>query len=363
VADNLNLGTEWFISQTVVIPPSGLIDVLAVCTSLGATIAAPGTITQIITPTPGWQTVNNAQAATPGAPVESDAQLRRRQTKSTAIPAETVLASIQGNLLNIPGVTRARVFQNDTVLTDPVTGIPARSIACVVQGGDPNAIATAIATVKAPGVPTYGNTHVTVYDSTNTANYISYWQLTSIEISVLIWLTAVVGYTESVGGYIQLALAEYFNSLEIGQHVLLGDVYSPANLDGDAAVIGTGLLQVQLDPLGATYSIDAPYGLALSRAGMEATGGPYPAGATVINVTYGGYFVVGETVWPTLDNATFFQATVTAVGGTQITIAPGVPSSRSIVAGAKIYGVGDLLVQFNEAAAVSNIADIILNPH
>jgi len=365
VGDNLSLGTVWFIAQTVTIPPEGVIDVLAVCTTLGAVVAAPNTITNILTPTPGWQTVTNAQAAVVGAPIETDAQLRRRQTKSTAIPAETVLASIQGNLLALPNVTRAKVFQNDTVLTDPVTAIPARSIACVVEGGDPAQIAAVIADTKAPGVPTYGNTSVTVYDKTGTPNHIEYWQLSSIEIKVLIWLTAVVGYTSAVATYIQLAVAEYFNELEIGQSVLLGDVYSPANLDGDAAMTGTGLLQAQLDPLGQTYSIDAPYGLALYRPGMDIAGGAnYPEGTTNILVGYSGYFTVNEVVWFTLDNNTYFQAVITSIiDSNRMTISPGVPSGRTLNIGSSVYGVGGFLVHFQEAAVVNNVADVILNTH
>jgi uncharacterized phage protein gp47/JayE len=367
VADNLNLGTAWFIAASVTIPPAGVIDVLAACTTPGAVTAAPGTLTQILTPIPGWQTATNAAAATPGAPVETDAQLRRRQTQSTALPASTVLSSIQGNLLRLAGVTRAKVFQNDTLVTDPTTGIPGRSIACVVEGGDPTQIATVIATTKAPGIPTWGNTSVTVYDSVGTPNHIAYWQLSPIEISVLIWLVASVGYTSQVATYIQQALAEYFNSLDIGQYAYLGDVYSPANLDGDAAVIGTGLLQVQLDALGATYHIALPgvpamVGLALYRPGMEATGGPYPAGATVISVTSATFnYHVPEALWLTLDNGTFFQATTTAVGTQSITLDTPVPSERSIIAGAKIYGVRGVVVQFNEAATVANLADIIIN--
>jgi uncharacterized phage protein gp47/JayE len=361
VGDNLNLGTQWFVGRTVTIPPAGVIDVLAVCTTPGAVTAAPGTLTQILTPIPGWQTATNPAAATPGAPVETDAQLRRRQTQSTALPASTVLSSIQGNLLNLPNVTRAKVFQNDTLLTD-ANGIPPRSLACVVEGGDPTQIATVIANTKAPGVPTWGDISVTIYDSVGTPNLISYWPLTNIEISVLINLIASVGYTTQVAVYIQQSVAEYMNSLEIGQQVYIGDVYSPANLDGDAAIIGTGLLQAQLDPLGATYHIDLPhFGLATSRPGMEATGGPYPTGATVIGVTVPNpNFRVGEAVWITLDNATFFQPTITAVGTTSITIDTPVPSARSIVAGGKIYGVRGVVVNFNEAPVVTNLADIII---
>jgi hypothetical protein len=142
-------------------------------------------------------------------------------------------------------------------------------------------------------------------------------------------------------------------------------VYSPANLDGDAAIQGTGLLQLQLDPLGATYSIDAPYGLALYRPGMDVAGGAaYPPGATTIAVGYSGYFSVNEVIWLTLDNNTYFRAVVTSIiDANQMTISPGVPSGRNLPIGASVYGVGGFLVHFQEAAVIHNVADVILNVH
>ena len=62
---------QWELPASVTIPPAGEITVTALCRQVGA--AAPGSITRIGTPTLGWQSVTNPAAATPGAPVESDA--------------------------------------------------------------------------------------------------------------------------------------------------------------------------------------------------------------------------------------------------------------------------------------------------
>jgi uncharacterized phage protein gp47/JayE len=87
VTDNLGLGTQWALPAFVTIPASGTITVTATSTVSGAVAAAQGTLTKIVTPTPGWQSVTNPAAAVPGAPIETDPQLRVRQGNSTSLPA------------------------------------------------------------------------------------------------------------------------------------------------------------------------------------------------------------------------------------------------------------------------------------
>jgi uncharacterized phage protein gp47/JayE len=355
VSDNLNLNTQWFIPGPVTIPPAGVIDTQAVCTLAGATVAAPNTLTNIDTPVPGWQTVTNAAPSIVGAPVENDAQLRRRQTKSTANPAQTVLSSIQGNLLAVPSVTRARVYENTTFVTD-ANGIPSHSIAAVVEGADPVAIATSIANTKPPGIPTYGNVTQTIIDSKGMPATINYFQMVKSEIYGLIHAKAVLGYSDTIGTYATQALAQYINDLEIGNSIHIGDVYSPVNLDGDAAIAATGLNQTQLDPLGATYSIVTPYGLALARSDMYVIGGPYTVNG--VNVANPGLFSVGEAIWLTLNTNTFFQSIITSISGTAIFFADNIPIGSNVPPGAVVYGVADIPIDFYGAASVSDLSQL-----
>lgn len=353
VTDNINLSTQWFILGTPFsIPPEGVITASAICTTPGAITADAGTLTQIQTPIPGWQTVTNPDAATVGQPVETDAQLRRRQTQSTAIPAQTVAESITGNVLDLPGVFRAKTYDNDTLLTD-VNGIPPRSIAVVVQGGDANAIATTIARVKTPGVPTYGSTSVVVYDKYGIPNTIHFWPLTLIPITVLVFLNPGHGFTDVIASYVQASVAQFLNDLDIGQSILLGDIFSPARLNGDEALMATGLQQATLDTFEPTYSIEVPYGIAVARSDMTAAGGPYPAGSNQINVRYPNYFAVGNAVWVTLDNGSFYRTMIIAIAGTQLTFLDPIPSQRSVTAGSLVFTVSDVWINFNEAASAT----------
>lgn len=208
-------GNQWALPASVVIPPSGEITVTATCQAIGAISAAAGTINQIGTPTRGWQTVTNPAAAAEGAPVESDAALRQRQTVSTALPSRTVLDGIIGAVSNITGVVRLRAYENDTNVTDS-NGIPSHSISLVVDGGDANAIANAIAVKKTPGSGTYGSTSVLTTDVYGRPITIRFFRPTDAPITVTVNLKALAGYTSNTGDDIKQAIADYINGVDIG---------------------------------------------------------------------------------------------------------------------------------------------------
>jgi len=225
---------QWNLPETVVIPPSGTITVTATAASVGTVRAQANTITGIGTPTRGWQSVNNLEAATDGAPVESDAALRRRQTVSTALPSLTVLDGIVGSVASLDGVTRYKAYENDTSLTD-ANGIPSHTISLVVEGGDAQAIADAVMAKKTPGSGTYGTTKMTSVDVYGLAHTISFFRPTDVPISVAFTLKAFPGYTATIERAIKQAIADYINGLDIGEKVYAMRVYVPVALANAAA--------------------------------------------------------------------------------------------------------------------------------
>jgi uncharacterized phage protein gp47/JayE len=94
-------------------------EVTAICEVLGAVEAMVGTITTINTPQAGWTAVTNAVPAVVGQPVEIDEQLRARQTVEVAIPSQNMVDSTIAGIAAINGVTRYKVYDNDTNVTDP----------------------------------------------------------------------------------------------------------------------------------------------------------------------------------------------------------------------------------------------------
>lgn len=228
------LGQKWNLPASVTIPPGGSITVTATAVEIGAITAAANSITKIATPTLGWQSVDNVAAATSGDPVETDAELRGRQTFSTALPSLSVLDGTIGAVASVSGVTRFRGYENDSNATDS-DGIPAHSIAIVAEGGDTQAIGDAIAIKKTPGTGTYGTTAVTTYDQYGIPNTINFFRPTAATIGIEVTITALAGYTTGFADLIKSDVADAIQSLEIGDDVLITKLYVPANLPGQAA--------------------------------------------------------------------------------------------------------------------------------
>lgn len=219
----------WRLPVSVTIGVGGTVTVTATCSNSGAVAALTGTITTINTPTRGWISVTNPAAATVGAPAETDAELRIRQGQSVALPSITPFEGVDGAIANVAGVTRHKLYENDTGATDS-NGLPPHSISAIVDGGDVTEIAQTIRGNKGQGTATYGTTSVTVPDTYGNPHVISFSRSTDVPIYGNITLKAFAGYTSQIGVQIQQAVADYINGLTIGDDVLLSRIYSPANL-------------------------------------------------------------------------------------------------------------------------------------
>jgi uncharacterized phage protein gp47/JayE len=222
---------QWALPTPITIPTSGFITVTATASQPGDFSAVPNSINQIATPTRGWVSVNNPANAVEGNPVETDAALRMRQSVSVALPSQSPLDGIIASVSNLAGVEFVRGYENDTDITD-ANGIPEHSIALVVQGGDSQAIANAIALQKTIGAATFGTTSETVIDGYGISKIIKFFRPTEVPVFVTVDLTALAGYTSNVGTDITDAIVAWFAPFNIGQPSLLSKLYTPANLAG-----------------------------------------------------------------------------------------------------------------------------------
>ena len=222
-------GIIWNLPAQVAIGIDGTVIATASCSVAGAVAAPAGSVNKINTPTRGWVSATNPQAATVGVAAETDAELRVRQSQSVALASLSPFDAVDGAIANVEGVTRHKLFENDTEVTD-VNGLPAHSISAVVEGGDATVIANTIRSVKGQGVSTFGMTSVVVTDRYGNPYTIRFSRPVDVPVFVSITLRALTGYTSDVGDEMKAAVASYINSLAIGDSVLLSRVYSPANL-------------------------------------------------------------------------------------------------------------------------------------
>lgn len=135
------------------------------CINTGAINPNTGTVTNIITTTPGWSAVNNEYPTTVGQDAESDIALRQRWNLSLYIRAAAMTDAISAGVKNnVTGVMACRTYENVTDATDS-DGRPPHSIEVVVDGGDDKAIAQEIWRLKAGGISTYGTTSAQATDA------------------------------------------------------------------------------------------------------------------------------------------------------------------------------------------------------
>lgn len=226
-ADNL-----WSLPETVTIPASGQITVTATADDDGPIEAAAGAVSRIATPTDGWISVSNPSVAVPGKEAQSDAELRILQTNSTAQPSQSILQGIQGELLSLDGVTRLRMYENDTSETDD-NGIPSHSICAVVEGGDSNEIAEVLRRRKTAGTGTFGTTAIVLTDSAMMPITINFFRPMVVPVKVKVTIDPLVGYASTYADELKQQVCDYINSLGIGSTLYLSKLYVPANLENN----------------------------------------------------------------------------------------------------------------------------------
>ena len=119
--------------------------------------AAIGDLNTIVTLTTGWSRVYNHAAAIVGSGIETDEQFRVSYEAGIYRQGSGTQNSIAANLSeSIEGVTYVRVLQNDT---DSVKdGMTPHSIWVVIEGGNEDAIASALHHYKGAGIDTNGST-------------------------------------------------------------------------------------------------------------------------------------------------------------------------------------------------------------
>ena len=109
------------------------------------------TITTAVTILAGITGINNPSGVlNEGEEEESDAKVKTRRRSSVALPALGYLDSIEAQLADLSGVSVARVYENDTNVTDG-DGTPAHHIWAIVEGGDEDDIGAILYKKKSSG--------------------------------------------------------------------------------------------------------------------------------------------------------------------------------------------------------------------
>lgn len=226
VAKDVN-GVKWDLPATVLISALGTASSIVKCEQPGPISVSIGDIQNIENPTLGWASISNPDIATLGTTVEPDSVVRSRQAISTALPSRTILEGTKAAIAALSGVTRSEVYENDTFLVDS-NGLPAHSITAVVEGGQDADIAQAIFNKKGGGCYTNGTTSVSITDIYGQVSVIRFYRLSYNDIDVVVNVKALQGYTSSITDSIKASLANYLNSVAIGDDLSVSSLWGTA---------------------------------------------------------------------------------------------------------------------------------------
>ena len=230
-------GVRWFLDDETIIFTATTITVSATCERIGAVPALPNSILGIVTPTKGWLGVTNSEPAVMGTPIETDYELRTRQSKSVAIPARNMVDSLYAGIMSLDNVRDCIPYDNDTSQTD-INGIPSHSVACVVEGGSDSEVAQMIYLKKGPGGGTYGNITVPVSTITGLPIDIQFSRPSQVIVDIRVSIAPASLFTSRTEQAIRDRIAEYFYYIDIGADILrssivtvisqaISDIYRP----------------------------------------------------------------------------------------------------------------------------------------
>lgn len=179
VADNA--GTQFQLATTTAIPSAGTYDLIFQAADPGKVETQLNTITTPITVIVAVTAINNpSPAISTGVNEETDAELRVRRQKSTAISSQGYKQGLEAALFNINGISNAKVYENKTGATD-VNSIPSHSIWVIVQGAYQDVdVATAIYQKRNAGAGMKGNKSYTITEA-DAGSFVVQWDDVSIE--------------------------------------------------------------------------------------------------------------------------------------------------------------------------------------
>jgi uncharacterized phage protein gp47/JayE len=180
---------------------------------------AANTITKIIDPISGIESVNNSVATSEGRETETDEELRTRVKTTIQSLGKATLDAIIAKVRNVDGVKTASILENDTINDNTGTGgLPPKSFRVFVWGGPDANVAQAIFDTKPAGIQPYGDVSSTAYDQDSNPYTIYFSRPTAVDIYVDVSITSDGGSIDAQT--VKDAVKTYITNLEIGDDVI-----------------------------------------------------------------------------------------------------------------------------------------------
>ncbi|AKG66657.1 baseplate J/gp47 family protein [Lactobacillus helveticus] len=201
----------------------------------------PNTITIMYNPDENVVSVTNPEKAAGGQDYEDDATYRARLIMENVAKPGPSAAGIKSALMNLSGVRQVNIVENPNAEANEY-GDPPYSVHIYVLGGKEQDIAQCLVDHVAAGITMAGAKQITAQDNTGTSQPVSFDFAKDKPIYAKVQIRTNEEWNTDEGvETVKQAIADYINSLLMGQEVYLTKIY-PAVY----SIAGVGEANVQI---------------------------------------------------------------------------------------------------------------------
>jgi len=235
----------------------------------GPIAASIGTLTQIIDPVLGWETITNPAAAALGALAQSDVSARQSRRDWLAAQGVSVAAAAVSAVMAVPGVTSMAYRENPTGATATIdsVSIAAHSVYTCVDGGANADIAAALLEAKSAGADFVGGVTVSTIEPASGQTYTVRFSRPA-EVSVLVRVTAKPGSVTDPAAAIRAAVMRYAVGDQTGEAGLkVGVSVSPYEIAGAVSrdLPGVYIQNVEVAPKSTGIFVGVPIAITIAQ--------------------------------------------------------------------------------------------------
>ena len=259
---HLPTDTLWRAPAGSVIEGGGTVTVTLIAVEpVDVTIAITGgDFWQVVSVTPSITDIFNATVGTPGEP-EEDLETYRARLKASIASGAGTEPAITAALLQVPGVTaETRVLVNRTLVVDPVTAVPPKSVEAIVVGGGDEEIARALYNSVSAVAGFAGSTTIAANTYADIPVEVKFTRPSTVDLEVEVALTTTGAEVDMpIDVADQTAAAVAGLAWKIGQDPTAARLYNVIGLalpeDSYSAITAGYRLAGSADPFVPKYSI------------------------------------------------------------------------------------------------------------
>lgn len=225
-------GDQFSLDESLTLDSEGEGEGTVTALETGPKKAAAGTVTTIVTPVEGLDSVGNEDDFQEGREREADPDFRRRQANSLFVGGRTVDQAIKAELLELDAVDNAQILTNRTLTTDQ-WGTPGKSFQSILypETEDPSTlrkIARVLFDNQAAGARAWGSSETMIIEDDEGFEQEVEWTWASpVDLEVNVDVSLKVGDYERENPDLEIidALEEHINDLQPGEDVRYTELF------------------------------------------------------------------------------------------------------------------------------------------